>query len=71
MTAPRDQKTGVVLIHGLGRTRFSMWPLARRLRRAGWEVALAAYPSLRLPIETSVRSLLELIWTPGCHQPTT
>jgi hypothetical protein len=27
---------GVVLIHALGRSRWSMWPMARRLRAAGW-----------------------------------
>ena len=44
------RETGVVLIHALGRTKWSMALLARRLRAAGWPVALAAYPSLRLPM---------------------
>ncbi len=44
---------GVVLIHALGRSRWSMWLLARRLRAAGWSVATVAYPSLRLPIEAA------------------
>lgn len=28
----------VILLHGLGRSRASLWPLARRLRRAGFQV---------------------------------
>ena len=27
----------VVLLHGMGRSRASMWPLAQRLRRAGFQ----------------------------------
>lgn len=44
---------GVVLLHALGRSRWSMWLLARRLRAAGWPVAMVGYPSLRLPIEAA------------------
>ena len=52
--SPTDAKaTGVMLIHGLGQIRHFMWPMARRLRRAGWPVALAGYPSMRLPIEAA------------------
>ncbi|MDH3668140.1 MAG: alpha/beta fold hydrolase [Paracoccaceae bacterium] len=51
--AAEFETEGVVLIHGLGRTRFSMWPMARRLRAAGWPVSVASYPSLWLSIEAS------------------
>ena len=51
--SPGSGAGGVVLIHALGRSRWSMWLLARRLRAAGWPVATVAYPSLRLPIEAA------------------
>lgn len=37
----------VVLIHGIGSTRWLLWPLARRLRRAGFATQLWSYFSLR------------------------
>lgn len=42
----------VVLLNGLGRTRHSMRPLGRVLRRAGYEVIPIGYPSwqARLPV---------------------
>lgn len=48
MTGDVNREAGVVLIHALGRTRWSMALLARRLSAAGWPVALVSYPSLRL-----------------------
>lgn len=54
----------VILIHGLGRTRASMWPLARRLRRAGFAVERVGYPGTRLGIAGAVahvRAVLERI----------
>ena len=48
-----DQAAGIVLIHALGRSRWSMSLMARRLRAMGWPVAVAAYPSRRLSIEAS------------------
>jgi pimeloyl-ACP methyl ester carboxylesterase len=41
----------VILIHGLGRTPLSMFPLAWKLRRAGYHVVNFRYPSRRFPIE--------------------
>jgi triacylglycerol lipase len=38
----------VVLLHGLGRTHWSMLPLERRLKDAGYEVENLGYPSTRL-----------------------
>lgn len=41
----------VVLLHGLGRTRWSMWWVGRRLRRHGFDVVNVGYPALRLPVQ--------------------
>jgi len=52
----------VVLLHGLGRRRTAMAPLARRLRREGYGVANVGYPSTRGGVATHaarVASLLE------------
>lgn len=38
----------VVLLHGLGRSRWSMMPLEDRLEDAGYEVANLGYPSTKL-----------------------
>jgi len=37
----------LVLLHGLGRTRLSMWRLAREARGRGWQVHNLGYPSRR------------------------
>jgi hypothetical protein len=48
----------VVLLHGLGRGRASMWPLGRALRREGYYVVNIGYPSQRAPIaELAERAL--------------
>lgn len=39
----REPPETVFLIHGLGRTRASLWPLAWKLRRAGYRTALVPY----------------------------
>jgi pimeloyl-ACP methyl ester carboxylesterase len=52
-----ESGAGMVLIHALGRSRWSMWLLARRLRAAGWPVALVAYASLRLPLEAAAEKV--------------
>jgi len=41
----------VILVHGLGRTPLSMWPLARTLRRAGYQVVNLRYPSRHYTVE--------------------
>lgn len=41
----------LVLLHGLGRTRFSLWPVAREAQRHGYRVHNLGYPSRRAPIE--------------------
>lgn len=40
-----NQREGVILLHGLGRSALAMWPLARRLQRAGYVVVNQDYPS--------------------------
>lgn len=49
MTAKRER---VVLLHGLARTRRSMYRLMRRLRAAGFRADSLGYPSRQLPIES-------------------
>src|SRR5918994_2013978 len=40
----------VVLLHGLGRGRISMWPLERALRRRGYDVINLHHPTRRLDL---------------------
>ena len=41
----------IVLLHGLGRTRYSLWPVAREAMRRDYRVHNLGYPSRRAPIE--------------------
>ena len=41
----------IVLLHGLGRTRWSLWPVAREAARRGYQVHNLGYPSRRARIE--------------------
>src|SRR5689334_4801420 len=41
----------LVLLHGLGRTKWSLWPVAREAARRGYRVHNLGYPSRRAPIE--------------------
>lgn len=45
-TATDGTAEKVVLLHGLGRTQYSMRPLARRLRRAGFDARTFGYASM-------------------------
>jgi pimeloyl-ACP methyl ester carboxylesterase len=47
----------VVLIHGLGGTRLDMWPIARRLRHAGFRTEYFTYSSLGRTIDTLAKAL--------------
>lgn len=38
-------RTAIVLVHGIGGNRLVMWPLAKRLRKIGYEVDNWGYPS--------------------------
>lgn len=49
-----SSKEVVFLLHGLGRTAFSMLFLARRLRKAGYTVVARTYRSTRASIEDHV-----------------
>ena len=40
----------VLLLHGLARGPLSMWPLARALRREGYDAINVAYPTRRLDL---------------------
>ena len=44
--------SALVLLHGLGRTKWSLWPVAREARRRGRTVHNLGYPSRSAPIET-------------------
>jgi hypothetical protein len=43
--------SSLILLHGLGRTRWSLWPVAREAVRRGYQVHNLGYPSRRAPIE--------------------
>jgi pimeloyl-ACP methyl ester carboxylesterase len=45
------ESDSLVLLHGLGRTRWSLWPVAREAVRRGYQVHNLGYPSRRAPIE--------------------
>ncbi|MCL2789146.1 MAG: alpha/beta hydrolase [Desulfobulbus sp.] len=51
-------REGVILLHGLARTRRSMRPLAAFLRRCGYQVVNVGYPSCRYPIEALAQSAI-------------
>jgi triacylglycerol lipase len=50
--APSPAAETVVILHGLGRTQWSMAHLASRLGREGFEVVNLSYPSRTVPVET-------------------
>ncbi|MFT5303359.1 MAG: triacylglycerol lipase [Mariniblastus sp.] len=47
----------VILIHGLGGSRIDMWPIARRLKRLGYNVRCWSYRSLGNRVETHAQRL--------------
>ena len=55
---PRDL---VVVLHGLGRTRYSMRRLDRALTSSGFTTARLDYPSMRAPIEQHARQVAEVL----------
>lgn len=59
-TVPAGKET-VVLVHGMGRTTFSMKPMARHLEREGFRVLQFGYPSTRQSIGQSVADLQAMI----------
>lgn len=57
MTASRSP--AIILLHGLGRTRWSLWPVAHEAARRGYRVHNLGYPSRRAPIEALARAVGE------------
>ena len=53
----KHQNEIVVLVHGLGGSRIQMWPIARRLKRLGYEVRNWGYRSLGNRVETHAKRL--------------
>jgi len=51
----------VVLIHGLWLGRAALWPLARRLRRAGFSVHPFSYPSVHLDLHANAARLASFV----------
>lgn len=52
----RDRNEGVVLLHGLGRTKRSMVKLEERLRQEGFRTVNYGYPSTRYDIQELART---------------
>lgn len=48
----------VILLHGLGRTRWSFWWVEHRLRAEGYRVVNLTYPSREQPVEQIAREFL-------------
>jgi len=61
MTNPTPNDELVVLVHGLGANKLLMWPLARRLARAGYRTVNWSYPSFLRTIERHGANLRELL----------
>jgi len=53
----KRQSDIVVLVHGLGGSRIDMWPIARRLKRLGFEVRNWGYRSIGNRVETHAQRL--------------
>jgi len=52
----------LVLLHGMGRTRRSMEPLAREARRRGWLAFNHGYPSRRFGVDALAERLRGELW---------
>ena len=50
-----EPRETVILLHGLGRTRWSMWRLEQTLRRDGYRVVNLTYPSRTCSVEALTR----------------
>ena len=55
----RGAKDHVVLLHGLARTRRSLWRIEHALKREGYQVLNLAYPSRSAPVSHIVSDWLE------------
>ena len=54
--APAPPKETVVLLHGMGRTRASLWVLEKRLKKAGYATLNFPYTPPLEPFEQHFRS---------------
>jgi len=60
LAAPARAETGdtVILLHGLGRTRWSFWRVEQALRHDGYKVVNVTYPSRSQSVEDLARDFL-------------
>jgi len=66
---PMSQGDYVVLLHGMGRTTWSMKKIEKQFLSRGFRVVNVAYPSTREPIETLATQHLGQAITTQCRQP--
>lgn len=57
----------VLLTHGIASARWFLWPLARRLRKAGFQTQLHGYPSLWWSNRSHGRKLAEVLRRAAPH----
>ena len=67
MSERNKSKEMVVLIHGLGRTRVSMMPVAFRLQQSGFETALVGYWSMTQTLGQSTASVARQVERKTAH----
>lgn len=65
MASEPAQRPAVVLVPGLWMPALVMWPLQRRLARAGFAVTRFGYPSLRERLDANARALAQRVATLG------
>lgn len=65
MASEPARRTAVVLVHGLWMPALVMWPLQRRLERAGFAVTRFGYPSLRERLEDNAHALARHVAASG------
>lgn len=52
----------VILLHGMGRTKYSMRKIAKQLSQTGFQVVNINYPSTKKPIATLIQNYIEPIY---------
>lgn len=68
MTEPQEPTTRVLLVHGIWNAKSWLTPLARRLRREGFDVEVFGYPSILGGPEPAIAALIErLRGSPPLH----
>ena len=58
----------VVLVHGLWMHGVAMWPLRRRVRRAGYAARVYSYPSVRCDLRENARRLAHHLQASGADR---